>query len=131
LASVDVVLDPGEAVMTIVTCSHMSDASLQRAIGDDVLYRPEPAPRVRADALVVHERDRGRLASLAADGCPVVVYGSRLADLGWTIAAENRHRAWPIAPAAVPVLRASAARRRPRGRAVTGGLARRRFRRTS
>lgn len=79
--------------MTIVICSSMSDATLERVIGDNVLYRPDlarrPAPlaaaivaRLVPHALVVHERDRDRLVGLAAEAadCPLIVYGSRSAQ---------------------------------------------------
>jgi glycine/D-amino acid oxidase-like deaminating enzyme len=77
--------------MTIVICSHMSEATLGRVIGDDVVYRPDlvrrPAALARAAvarlapaALALHERDRERLAAIAGDvRCPVIVYGDRSA----------------------------------------------------
>ena len=76
--------------MTIVICSHMSEATLGRVIGDDVVYRPDlvrrPAALARAaltrlapSALALHERDRERLATIAGDArCPVIVYGAKL-----------------------------------------------------
>ncbi|HSR99193.1 MAG TPA: FAD-dependent oxidoreductase [Kofleriaceae bacterium] len=72
-------------------CSHMSEATLGRVIGDDVVYRPDlvrrPAALARAalarlapSALALHERDRERLATIAGDArCPVIVYGDRSA----------------------------------------------------
>lgn len=78
--------------MTIVICSRMSDASLERVVDDHVVYRPDLVRRPPAlaaaivaqlapDALVVHERDRDRLAGLAAElaGRPLIVYGGRTA----------------------------------------------------
>jgi glycine/D-amino acid oxidase-like deaminating enzyme len=76
----------------IVICSHMSEATLCRVIGDGVMYRPDlvrrPAPlaaagvaRLAPTALAFHERDRERVAAIAgaAPGCHVIVYGDRTA----------------------------------------------------
>jgi D-amino-acid dehydrogenase len=76
--------------MTIVICSHMSDATLERVLGDNVLYRPDlvrrPAPlaaailaRLAPETVVVHARDRDRLPGLSAGttGYRLIVYGDR------------------------------------------------------
>jgi D-amino-acid dehydrogenase len=78
--------------VTIVICSRMSDATLERVIDDHIVYRPDLVRRPSAiaativaqlapDALVIHERDRDRLPGLAAEvaGRPLIVYGDRTA----------------------------------------------------
>jgi glycine/D-amino acid oxidase-like deaminating enzyme len=89
---------------TIVICSHMSEATLDRVIGDRVVYRPDlvrrPAPlaaaaiaRLAPAALAFHERDRERMIAIAAHvpGCRLIVYGDRAAAPLDGVALDRAH----------------------------------------